>query len=627
MKVPVHVPDGSVATARDGHTSRWRARLTRWRAFGAVLRRFAPYARARGRGLATAAGLAVVYMVVRLVEPWPLKLIFDHLLLAAPLPGWLQPLAALAGTDRTPLLGLCVTAILLVAVVSGLAYYRYNVLTAQLGNEVVSELRYDLYQHIQRLSFSFHDRRRTGDLLVRLTSDIRILRDAFVSLPMQAVEEGLVMVGMAVVMLAVDWQLAIPALLLPPAIVPLVRRYRRPMREAIRQQRRREGDLASVAADALGAIKVVQGFRLERQELARFGGANSRSLRQGVRAARLEAKLKWASEVAVGLVTALVVGLAVRRIHSGAFTPGELIVFVSYLRSFARPLRRISRTTEQITRTTTAGERILDILSTEPDVMDRLGAVAAPTFRGVIHFDHVSFAYPSGAVVLAAVDLRIAAGERVAIVGATGAGKSTLVSLVPRFYDPTAGCVRIDGHDIRTLTLASLRDQVSLVFQDPVLFPTSIAANIAMGRPGATMDDVVTAARSAGIDEVIRRLPAGYDTVLGERGGTLSGGQRQCVTIARALIRNTPIVILDEPTTGLDARACALVVEALHRLVDGRTVLLISHDLPKLGRLDRIVVLDRGRIVKGGTAVFRGEPPPVTAAAEGAHMVPRVAVR
>jgi ABC-type multidrug transport system fused ATPase/permease subunit len=285
---------------------------------------------------------------------------------------------------------------------------------------------------------------------------------------------------------------------------------------------------------------------------------------------------------------------------SGALSPGDLIVFVSYLRSFARPLRRVSRTTEQFTRTATAAERILEVFDIVPGVRDLPDAVQAPPFAGEIQFENAGLRHGRGPWVLRGVNLTVRRGERLGIVGPTGAGKTSLVSLLPRFYDATEGRVCIDGEDVRSFTLASLRSQISFVFQEAVLFSTTVAANIAAGRPGADREAIEAAAKSAGIHDVITSLSEGYGTVLGERGGTLSGGQRQCIVIARAILRDSPIVVLDEPTTGLDQRAAAMVVAALQRLMRGRTVLMISHDLYRLRDADRIVVLERGSMVQEG---------------------------
>jgi ABC-type multidrug transport system fused ATPase/permease subunit len=581
--------------------ARWRRQRQQLRTYFRVgLRLFPHVYRRRGRLLVTLSA-TMGLMLVRLLEPWPLKLIFDHVLLEVPLPRALSFLDGWAGGDRVLLLAMLVVSIVLVALLSGLLYYQQNVRAARLGQEVAAELRLDLYSHLHRLSFSFHDRRRTGDLIVRLVQDIRMLRDAVVKLPLELAENSLLILGMGLILLVMDWQLALLAFALLPVLAVVVRTYRKPMKAAIRKQRRQEGDLATVASDSLGAIRAVQGFRLEHREVRRFGGANRRSLKHGVRAARLEAKLRWSSDVAVGVVTALVVGFAARRILSGALSPGDLIVFVTYLRAFARPLRRVSRTTERVARTAAAAERVLEIMDREPEVRDLPQAREAPRFRGEILFDRVSLRHGRHPWVLRDVSLRVRSGEVLGIVGPTGAGKSSLISLVPRFYDPSEGCVRVDGIDLRSMTLDSLRAQVSLVFQEPILFAATVAENIAGGSPDAGRDEVVEAARRAGIHPVIESLPEGYDTVLGERGGTLSGGERQCVAVARAMLRDAPIVILDEPTTGLDLRNAALVIEALQRLVEERTVLLISHELTRLKDVDRIVVIEDGRIVEEGS--------------------------
>jgi len=564
-----------------------------------VVARLTPYLRGRKGSLVLALASTVGYMLLRLLEPWPLKLLFDNVLLGVPLPASLSFLERLTDSRGT-LLGVIVGSIVAIALLSGFLYYWQNVLSAYIGQKVVSGLRLDLFRQLQRLDFSFHDRRQTGDLLVRLIADIRLLRDALVKIPLDLSENSLLMVGMAIVMLLMDWQLALLSFAAVPLLFVFVRRYRKPMRAAIRKQRRQEGDLATIASESLGAMRVVQAFGLENQELQRFGGLDRKSLTQGVKAARIEAKLRWASDLAVGVITAAVVGVAAQRILSGALTPGDLIVFVSYLRTFSRPLRRVSRTTEQVTRTTTAGGRILEILDLVPGVRDLPDAVEAPAFRGQVSFDKTGLRHGRGPWVLRAVSLTIKPGERVGIVGPTGAGKTSLVSLVPRFYDATEGRVCIDGHDVRSFTLSSLRRQVSFVFQEPVLFATTVAENIASGRPGAEREEIEQAAMSAGIHSVIAALPEGYDTILGERGGTLSGGQRQCVAIARAILRDAPIVVLDEPTTGLDQRAAGLVTEALQQLMEGRTVLMISHDLHRLRDADRIVVLENGRLVQEG---------------------------
>jgi ATP-binding cassette subfamily B protein len=574
----------------------WR----KWRAFLSVGGRFTPYLRGRVGALGLAFAALMAFTAMRLLEPWPVKLIIDNVLLEHSPPWFLPEALARKGGDPSFLLYGLVAAILVIAFGRGFFLYRQKLLIARLGIEITAALRHDLYRHIQYLSLSFHDRRRSGDLLVRLTSDVRILRAAFVALPLEVMQGLLIMIGMTVVMLFMDWQLTLLALLLVPCIALLTRKYHRPMKKAVREQRKRESELATMASEALSAIRVVQGFRRERDEIKRFGGSNKGNVRSEVKAARYEAKLRWGSELAIAGITAVVVLLATRRILAESLSPGDLIVFLAYLSAYARPFRRVSGGAKRVIRAAAAGERVLEILDTEPAIGDASGAMKAPPFAGRITFDHVSFVYHDDTPVLSDVDLEIKAGERVAIVGQTGAGKSSLVSLIPRFYDPTRGRVCIDGHDIRDFTLSSLRKQISLVFQEPVLFATTIAENIAYGKRHATMEEVVKAAKDAAIDGHIARLRHGYDTVIGERGGTLSGGQRQCIAIARAMISNAPIIILDELTAGLDHESATMVLEALDHLMEGKTVVMISHDLAAVQNVDRIAVLEHGRVVQQG---------------------------
>ena len=590
----------TVSTGTSLRPGRWARMLEGWRRYLRVARLVHPYLVGRRLALCQGLVLSLVYTATRLLEPFPLKLIVDWVLLGRPVPAPLQPLVV--DGDRWPLLLLLGGLIVAMAFLRGQMHYMRRVAMARVGIEATSALRVDLYDHIQHLPLSFHDRRRTGDLVVRLTSDIAMLRQAFVTLPLEVSETVLFMVGMAAVMLAMDWRLALPALALLPIIALLVRSFHRPMRGAIRKQREREGQLATLAAESLGAIRVVRGFRGERREIERFGGAARRDVRSGTKAAKLEARLRWAAELAVSVVTALVVVLAARSIMAGGMSVGDLIVFVMYLKLFAKPLQQVSRSTERMLRAATAGDRVLRILQVERDVKDRPDAVPAPRFAGEIAWRNVSFAYEKGSKVLDGLDLVVKPGERVAIVGPTGAGKSTLASLIPRFYDPCSGQLTIDGRDIREFTVESLRKQVTIVFQEPVLFATTVAENIAYGRPGATMQEIEDAARRARVDRVIGRLANGYATRIGERGGTLSGGQRQSIAIARAMIHDAPILIMDELTVGLDEKARRRVMKALQRLMRGRTILVITHDPRNYEGLDRIVYLQDGRIAGESSA-------------------------
>ena len=578
----------------------WRKWWRQWMAWTAMFRRLQPYLTRRRGKLMLSLVLGIVYMLFSLAEPWTMKLILDNVLLHHPVPATLHGLLHPFDGRPIALLNVLLITIVVLAMGRGLVYYVQKLLASRVGQGMAADLRLDLYKHLQYLSFRFHDRRRTGDLIARLIGDIRYLRDIFVGMPIALAEEAFLMVGMMVVMFLMDWQLTVLALISLPGVGILLRIYQKPLRAAILRQREREGEIASMASEVLGAIKVVQGFGRERQEIARFAVENKRSLRTGLKSSRLEAKLRWTSEITVSAVTALVIGVAARRALSGALSPGDLLVFMAYMRTFSRPIRRVSGTAERAARGTAAGERIFRLLDTEPLILEQPGARRMKRIQGSVTFDNITMRYGKSEPVLTGINLHLERGERVALLGPTGSGKTSLVSLIPRFYDPSEGRVLVDGVDVREMTLASLRDGIALVFQEPVLFATSIAENIRYGKPDASMEEIVETATEAGIHRIVNALPEGYDTELGERGGTLSGGQRQAVAIARALIKNAPIVILDEPTTGLDRDSAALVVAALDRLMEGRTVILISHQMDTVHGMDRMVMLDHGRIVGEG---------------------------
>jgi ATP-binding cassette, subfamily B, bacterial len=539
------------------------------------------------------------YAATRLAEPWPLKVVFDNVLAGMPLETHVAPLDRLLRGDRTAILIAATVALLALAALRSVFYYYQSYLTSLAGQEVVTQLRRRLFAHVQRLPQSFHARASTGDLLTRLTGDILMLRELLVASLLALVTESVVVLGYVVVMFLVEWRLAALAVLGVPVIFASVTVYSERMRAATRKQRRREGELAGRLHEVLSGIHVVQLFGREDEEDERLRSLNKRSTRSGMKATRLEAKLSRTVELSVALTTAAVLWLGATQVIAGRITPGELIVFFAYMQSFYRPLRRISRVTQRASKASSCVERITDVLDRRSELRD--GEREATTFRGEIEFERVSFAYAGGPEVLHAVELRVPARTTTALVGPTGAGKSTLVGLVPRLYDPTEGAVRIDGDDVRELTLRSLRDQISVVPQDGMLFSGTIFENIAYGNLDATTAQVEEAASAACIHDFVASLPEGYGTIVGERGVTLSGGQRQRLAVARALVRDAPIVLLDEPTTHLDASSQELVVEALERLLAGRTAIVVAHRLETIRRATEVVVLDDGRIVGRGT--------------------------
>jgi len=560
--------------------------------FGRVVGRFWPHLRAY-RGLIAGSSVALLAEIgLRLLEPWPLKFVFDRVL-AAP--------AAGGAPAASGLLLLAAGAVLAISGLRALASYLGTVGFAFVGNRVVTAVRADVFHHLHALSLSFHTRARAGDLLAHLVGDVGMLRDATVSAVLPLLVNALTLAGMAALMLWIEWRLAVVGLAVLPLFWLVAARTTRQIHAAARMQRQQEGAMAATAAESIGAMKTVQALSLGDAFARAFGRENARSLGEGVRTSRLSARLERGVDVLIAVATALVLWYGARLVLRQALTPGDLLVFLSYLKSAFKPVKDFAKYTARLARATAAGERIANLLDQRSDVRDLPGAVAAPALRGAVRLDGVALAYEPGHPVLEGVDLEVKPGEHVALVGPSGSGKSSLVSLLLRLYDPTAGRVLVDGRDVREFTIASFRAQVSVVLQDTILFAATVRENIAAGAPDATPEAVEAAARLANALPFITRLPRGFDTVLGERGVTLSNGQRQRISIARAAVRRSPILILDEPTTGLDEGNERAVNEALARLAEGRTTFLVTHDLRRAAQADVIVFVEHGRLVERGT--------------------------
>jgi ATP-binding cassette, subfamily B, bacterial len=567
--------------------------------FWRVLRFFWPYTR-RHRGLLTGSFAALLAEVIlRAVEPWPLKLVFDRVIRTGHPAG--SGVAALDRLDPMSLATVAAVGLVVATSLRALAAYGSTVGFALIGNRVLTEVRAHVYSHLQCLSLTFHNRARSGDLTVRVISDIGMLRDVAVTALLPFVGNVLIFLGMLGLMMWLQWKLALVALVTLPLFWLSSFRLSRRIQEVSRSQRKREGAMAATAAESMSAIRTIQALSLEGTFADAFSSHNKKSLKEGVRGSRLAASLERTVDVLIALSSAMVLWYGTRLVLGGVITPGDLIVFLAYLKNAFKPVQDFAKYTGRLAKATAAGERVMDILEREPDVRDLPGARPAPAFRGEVRFEDVTFSYEPGRIALADVDVSVPAGSRAALVGPSGHGKSTLVSLLLRLYEPQQGSVKIDGTDIRCFTLESLRSQVSIVMQDTLLFAGTIRENIAYGTSDATDEMIEEAARRANAHDFISRLPDGYDTVVGERGVTLSNGQRQRIALARAAVRSAPILILDEPTTGLDEENERAVLQAFDRLAAGRTTFFITHDLHTITRADRVLYIENGRIVESGT--------------------------
>jgi ATP-binding cassette, subfamily B, bacterial len=531
-----------------------------------------------------------------LLKPWPLQVVIDNVLGGKPF-----ALAALRGASSGRLLLLACLSIVVVQLGSGGLTLLHNYTAIGVGQNMVNDLRGALYAHLQRLSLAFHNRQRVGDLLYRVTADSFAVQTIIMNGALPILSAVVLLGGMLVILFPLDPSLTLLALTVVPVLFVLISLFNRRIVEVATEVRTAESRVYSLVQWAMSSIKVVQAFTKEEDEHRRFMGASRQSLRATLRLYSWQTLYSGAVDAVIAGGTAIVVYAGAHAVLSGALTLGQLIVFISYLAQLYAPISRITQSWGLIAGARVGARRVFEVLGTEPDLVDGSRDFAPQGARGDVVLRGVGFHYRPGMPVLNGIDLAVPPGAKIAVVGPTGAGKSTLLGLLPRFYDPSSGTVEIDGIDLRQYSLKALRRQIALVLQPPLIFPLSVRDNIAYGRPGADDAAIERAARLARIDELIGSLPDGYDTVIGESGVSLSEGEKQRVTIARALLRDAPILILDEPTSALDVATEALVMAGIERLMQDRTTFIIAHRLSTVRRCDRIVVLQGGTIVEQGT--------------------------
>jgi len=544
----------------------------------------------------------LVETAMSLAGPWPIKVIIDNVVGSHPLPEWLRWIHDLpVARDKMGLAVVAALATLLIAAIGSIADYIDNYYTESVGQWVAHDLRLRVYDHLHRLSLTFYDHQQTGPLLSTITNDVVTVQNFASSATLGILVDMLTIVMMLGLMFWLDWDFTLIAIGVTPFLLLFVMRFKKAVKNVTHEVRKRQSDIVSVVQQGLESVRVVKAFAREDLEDDRMDAASRAQVEAALKARRVKSLLSPIVAIVVAACTAIVIWRGAGLILAGAMTVGALTVFLAYLNKFFKPVQDLAKMTNSIAQATVSLERIRKILDTDIVIPERPDARPMPTCRGEITFEEVAFGYDADAPVLKSVSFNITPGQMVGIVGTTGGGKSTVVSLIPRFYDPVGGRVLIDGIDLKDLELASLRSKIGYVLQDTVLFHGTVRENIGYGRPNAKEEDIIAAAKLANAHDFIIAMPHGYDTMVGDRGLTLSGGQRQRIGIARAVIRDTPILILDEPTAALDTESERLVIEGLERLMKGRTVITIAHRLSTIRDADKIIVLKDGVVHEQGT--------------------------
>lgn len=554
------------------------------------------------RWLALILAMMLVETAMSVASPWPLKIILDNVVGDHKPAAWLDSLRFLdLGGDKMELAAVAGAAVVVIALLGAVASYIDSYYTESVSQWVAHDLRMRVYDHLHRLSLGYYDTHQSGPILSTLTADVKTIQGFASSGTLGIVVDLLTIVGMVGIMFWLDWDFALIAIGATPFLLLFVARFNKEVKAATHEVRRYQSDIVAVVQQGLESMRIVKAFGRQELEKSQLAEVSHATVDAALAARRVKSLLSPAVSLTVALCTGYVLWRGTGLVLADVMTLGALTVFLTYLSKFFKPVQDLAKMSNTIAQTAVAIERIQVILDTDDILPVKPDARDPGTLRGEISFENVAFSYTPESTVLTDVVCHIAPGQLVGVVGPTGGGKSTVVSMIPRFYDPSGGTVRIDGVDVRDFDLQALRRQVGFVLQDTSLFHGTIRDNIAYGRPGATDQEIVEAARLANADEFISRMAHGYDTMVGERGMTLSGGQRQRIGIARAIVRNAPILILDEPTAALDTESEKLVIDALEKLMKGRTVITIAHRLSTIRHADKIIVLKGGVVAEQGT--------------------------
>jgi subfamily B ATP-binding cassette protein MsbA len=527
----------------------------------------------------------ILAATANLYVPWIIKDVIDDVLTAK---------------DMT-MLNIIAGGIIIVFLLRGVFFYGQTYLMAFVGQRIIIDIREALYRHLQRLSLSYFETRRTGAIMSYITNDVAALQSALVESVIEMVTEAFILVGSIAAMLTLHWKLSLLTFTTLPLVFQAINIFGRKLRSAGTVMQERAADITSVLQETVLAVRVIKSFVREDYEIERFGRENYNNFRAQMKSSQLMATLTPLIEFLAAIGVTVIIWYGGREVINGNLTSGALIAFLIYVVNLSNPIKRLSRVYGNVQKALAAAQRVFEVLDTKPDIEDMPGATELPPISGEVAFNNVSFEYKPGEPALVDISLTARPGQMVAIVGPSGAGKTTIATLTPRFYDPTAGTITIDGTDIKTVTLASLRRQIGIVPQETMLFNGTVYENILYGDLNATREAVIAAAKAANADNFIMEMPLGYDTQIGERGAKLSGGQRQRIAIARAILKNPSVLILDEATSALDTESEALVQEALDKLMVGRTSFVIAHRLSTVQRADVILVMERGRIVEKGS--------------------------